>query len=48
MCFIPREPGTPAASGPAVEWEDTPCLLCGSRHGAPLVEAPDQTGGVLR
>lgn len=29
------------ASAPAVAWEETPCPLCGTDAGAPVLEAPD-------
>lgn len=47
MSFFPRDLAAPSApSGPLIEWEDSACLLCGSRHAALLVEAPDTaTGG---
>ncbi len=42
MSFFPRDLAEPStAVGPAVEWEEPDCLLCGSRHSSPLVEAPD-------
>jgi 2-polyprenyl-3-methyl-5-hydroxy-6-metoxy-1,4-benzoquinol methylase len=28
-----------------IDWEEPDCLLCGSRHWSPLVEAPDSTTG---
>jgi 2-polyprenyl-3-methyl-5-hydroxy-6-metoxy-1,4-benzoquinol methylase len=28
-------------TAPAVEWEETPCPLCGADAGAPVLEAPD-------
>jgi 2-polyprenyl-3-methyl-5-hydroxy-6-metoxy-1,4-benzoquinol methylase len=46
MSFFPRDLAAPAAAeGPVIEWEEPDCLLCGSRKGAPLVEAPDSTAG---
>jgi SAM-dependent methyltransferase len=30
-----------AERGPAVSWEETPCPLCGTDAGAPVLEAPD-------
>src|SRR5262249_26383152 len=33
------------AARPAVEWEESDCLLCGSRRHAVLVEAPDPMPG---
>jgi SAM-dependent methyltransferase len=46
MSFFPRELGSPAAEQrPAVEWEETNCLLCGSRFWSHLVEGADNTAG---
>jgi SAM-dependent methyltransferase len=46
MGFSLRELDAPAApAGPRIEWEETDCLLCGSRHSSPLVEACDATAG---
>jgi 2-polyprenyl-3-methyl-5-hydroxy-6-metoxy-1,4-benzoquinol methylase len=46
MIFFPRDLAAPlAAPGPAIEWEETDCLLCGGRRWSSLVEAPDTTTG---
>jgi SAM-dependent methyltransferase len=46
MSFFARDLAAPAvAEGPLIEWEEPDCLLCGSRSGSPLVEAPDWTPG---
>ena len=46
MSFFPRELGSPAAEHrPAVEWEESNCLLCGSRFWSQLVEGADNTAG---
>jgi 2-polyprenyl-3-methyl-5-hydroxy-6-metoxy-1,4-benzoquinol methylase len=46
MSFFPRDLAAPAAvPGPVIGWEEPNCLLCGSRHWSPLVEAPDSTAG---
>jgi SAM-dependent methyltransferase len=46
MSFFPRESAAPAAaSGPAIEWEEPNCLLCGGCRWSPLVEAQDTTPG---
>ena len=34
-------PLTDSTSG--IEWEETPCLLCGGENWSPLAEAPDRT-----
>src|SRR5947209_19948119 len=48
MSFLLREVVGPAASSEtSVEWEETPCLLCGSDRWTPLVESPDQAPGGL-
>jgi len=42
MSFFPRAlAATGSSPGLPIEWEEPNCLLCGSRTGAPLVEAPD-------
>jgi 2-polyprenyl-3-methyl-5-hydroxy-6-metoxy-1,4-benzoquinol methylase len=41
MSFFSAAPAAPPR--PVVEWEEVDCLLCGSRHQAPLIEAPDPT-----
>jgi SAM-dependent methyltransferase len=46
MSFFPRELGTPAdEQRPAVEWEETNCLLCGSRFWSHLIEGADNSSG---
>jgi len=40
--FLPKQLAVADQSGPKIEWEETACLLCGSRKWSPLVEAPDQ------
>jgi SAM-dependent methyltransferase len=46
MSFFPCDQAAPAApAGPVVEWEEADCLLCGSRHWSPLLEAPDTAAG---
>ena len=46
MSFFPYELAAPVASErPQVEWEETACLLCRSRHWSTLVEAPDSAAG---
>jgi SAM-dependent methyltransferase len=40
MSLIPPQIA-PGLSAAAVEWEETACLLCGSRHSSLLIEAPD-------
>jgi 2-polyprenyl-3-methyl-5-hydroxy-6-metoxy-1,4-benzoquinol methylase len=46
MSFLLREvPGPATSTEPTVEWEETPCLLCGGARWTPLVEAPDQGPG---
>jgi SAM-dependent methyltransferase len=42
MSFLPRNLTAPKAeSGPVIEWEEVPCLLCGSQRWVPLIEAAD-------
>jgi SAM-dependent methyltransferase len=42
MSFSLRELAAPVhAPGPAIEWEEVNCLLCGSHRWSPLLEAPD-------
>jgi 2-polyprenyl-3-methyl-5-hydroxy-6-metoxy-1,4-benzoquinol methylase len=42
MSLIPPEMCARASTDqPSVEWEETACLLCGSRHSSLLLEAPD-------
>src|SRR5438128_1132005 len=43
--FAPTLTASDTASTPSIQWEDTSCLLCGSRHHMQLVESPDQTDG---
>jgi SAM-dependent methyltransferase len=46
MSFFPHDAAAPAAAaGPAVEWEEADCLLCGGRNWSPLLEAPDNHPG---
>ena len=46
MSFFPRAlAAPPAPPGPAVEWEEPDCLLCGRHNWSPLVEAPDGGAG---
>lgn len=46
MSFFPRELGSPTVEHrPAVEWEETNCLLCGSRFWSHLVEGADNSRG---
>jgi 2-polyprenyl-3-methyl-5-hydroxy-6-metoxy-1,4-benzoquinol methylase len=46
MSFFPHDAGAPVVeAGPLIEWEEPGCLLCGSQHWSPLVEAPDSTAG---
>src|SRR5438445_11266107 len=42
MSFFLPEPATIAdKTEPVIEWEETDCLLCGSRKWSQIVEAPD-------
>ena len=44
-----REQAAPVRQdGPAVEWEECDCPLCGGQRWAPFIEAPDPLGGSLR
>lgn len=46
MDFLPHDSaGTATANGPAIEWEEVACPLCGGRNGSLLVEAPDTAPG---
>jgi 2-polyprenyl-3-methyl-5-hydroxy-6-metoxy-1,4-benzoquinol methylase len=46
MSYFPRDVGAPApAAGSTVEWQESPCLLCGGTKWSPLVEAPDGIAG---
>lgn len=46
MGFFLCDAAAPAAAqGPAVEWEETDCLLCGGHRWSPLLEAPDNHRG---
>jgi SAM-dependent methyltransferase len=46
MGFTPREAVAAAeAPAPAIEWEETNCLLCGSPRWSILTEAPDNLAG---
>jgi 2-polyprenyl-3-methyl-5-hydroxy-6-metoxy-1,4-benzoquinol methylase len=46
MDFFPLDLAAPAGdAAPAVQWEESPCLLCGSASWRPLVEAPDNAAG---
>jgi SAM-dependent methyltransferase len=50
MSFLPRNLTAPCQeSGPVIDWEEVPCLLCGSSRWVPLIEAPDnlEDGGGL-
>lgn len=43
MSFFVREQSAPEQVSPEnIDWEECPCLLCGSRNWTPLVEAPDR------
>jgi 2-polyprenyl-3-methyl-5-hydroxy-6-metoxy-1,4-benzoquinol methylase len=39
--ILPARKLVETMAGPAVDWEEPNCLLCGQRHWAQLVEAPD-------
>lgn len=46
MSFSPRDLAVQtAAIGPALDWEETDCLLCGGQHWSLLVEGADTTAG---
>jgi 2-polyprenyl-3-methyl-5-hydroxy-6-metoxy-1,4-benzoquinol methylase len=45
MGFFLREAAAPVERGPGVEWEETSCLLCGSRFWENLVEGADTAKG---
>jgi SAM-dependent methyltransferase len=46
MSFFPHDLAAPAAArGPAVEWEEVNCLLCGGGSWSPLLEAQDNVPG---
>ncbi len=46
MGFFARNLEAPGSRSPlGIDWEETPCLLCGGSTGIPLVEAPDRTPG---
>lgn len=43
MSFSQRSPVLLADGPSGIEWEETPCLLCGGGNWSPLVEAPEPT-----
>ena len=44
MSFLSRElPDTIEPTAVQIEWEECPCLLCGSDQWVPLLEAPDRS-----
>jgi SAM-dependent methyltransferase len=45
MIQTPRPPGSLPDREPDVEWDETPCLLCGGSRASPLIEAQDPARG---